>query len=65
MISKKVGQNGSSLMEVYSRVFVERLDKITKAPAEIADVMGELRTWYLYDETFKPYCLADFLHTNA
>jgi hypothetical protein len=65
MIGKKVGQNGCSLIDVYSLVFVERLDKITKAPAEITDVLGELRTWYLYDVNFKPYCLADFLHTNA
>jgi hypothetical protein len=56
MIGKKMGQNGCSLMDVYSPVFVERLNKITKAPAEITDVLGELRTWYLHDEKFKPYC---------
>jgi len=31
MIGEKVGQNDCSLMDVYSRVFVDRLDKITKA----------------------------------
>jgi hypothetical protein len=44
MVGEKVGQNGCSLMNVYSHVFVKQLDKITEASVKIIDVLGELQT---------------------
>jgi hypothetical protein len=41
MVGEKVGQNGFSLMDVYSYIFVKRLDKITQASVKIIDVLGE------------------------
>jgi hypothetical protein len=52
-------------MDVYSGIFLKGLRKITKASVKTIDVLGELRTWYIYNETSKLYRLASLLHVKA